>query len=170
MSEKNAAGTEKVLRVNKGLLTAIGCLVFSCVCLWASRTYPNLSAPYMNISASFFPTMVSIIMVLLSVVMLIKAFTKPEICEISPAQQKAYLRGLLAIVVSLVYVLIFKPVGYILSSIVCLFAMMLVFGNRKWVPMAIISVALPILLYMVFYYVLKTNLPAGLLGQIGLIS
>lgn len=157
---------KKPARLNRGLLTAIPCLAASCLCLIASRTYPNLTADYMAVSAAFFPTIVSAIMVAVSLIMLLFAFIKPDIVEISDATKRAYIRGLLAILICVIYVAIFKPVGYIVSSVLAVFAMMLVFGNRKWKQMIIISVVFPVLLYLAFYYGLSTNLPSGVLGLI----
>lgn len=167
MSENNSVSEKKEIRFNKGLLTAIPCLLFSLVCLYCSRTYPKLSADYMLVSASFFPTIVSIIAIAMSVIMLIAAIIKPERSEPLDEQQKrGLIRGILAILNCILYVLIFKPVGYIISSIICLFFMMLIFGNRKWVTMMIISIVFPILLYLCFFYLLQTNLPMGILSFI----
>lgn len=163
MPESNPA-EKKEFRLNKGLLTAIPCLLVSLAALYCSRTYPGLYADYMLVSAAFFPTVVSIVAVICSILMLIKAIVKPEYAEpLTAEQKKGYLRGVLTILDCLIYVLIFKPVGYIISTIAALFALMVIFGNRKWVPMAIISVVLPILLYLAFHYLLQTNLPVGIL-------
>lgn len=162
MPEANV--TEKKKGLNKGLLTAIPCLILSIVCLVCARTYPKLQADYMLISASFFPTIVSIMMVVMSVIMLIEAIVKPKYAEpLTESQKKGYLRGLLAILNCIFYVLIFKPVGYIISSMIAVFLMMLIFGNRKWKLMIIVSIVLPIVLYLVFFYLMQTALPAGIL-------
>ncbi len=167
MPEGNAFDEKKGMRLNKGLLCAIPSLIFSLVCLYASITYPNLKTDYMQVSASFFPTVVSVIMAAVSLIMLIEAIVKPDIREpLSDTEKKAYLRGILAIADCIFYVAIFKPVGYIISSILALFAMMVIFGNRKWKAMIITSIAMPIVLYLVFYYALQTNLPAGVLQYV----
>lgn len=165
MHMPEAASTEKKgMRINKGLLTAIPCLVFSILCMVGSRTYPNLSASYMLVSASFFPTIVSGIAIAMSVLMLIKAIVRPEYREpLSAQEKKGLLRGCLTIVDCIVYILLFKPLGYILSSILAYFALMLIFGNRKWLQMIIMAIVLPLILYFAFFYLLQTNLPTGVL-------
>ncbi|HBR08915.1 MAG TPA: hypothetical protein DD735_08495, partial [Clostridiales bacterium] len=61
-------------------------------------------------------------------IILIEAIVKPDIREpLSDTEKKAYLRGILAIADCIFYVAIFKPVGYIISSILALFAMMVIF-------------------------------------------
>mgnify|MGYP004619295073 FL=1 len=164
MPEVNSTNEKKARGLNKGLLCAIPCLILSVVCLVCSRTYPKLQADYMQVSASFFPTVVSVMMVAMSVIMLIEAIVKPKYAEpLTPDQKKGYLRGLLAILNIIAYALLFKPLGYIVSSIIAVFLMMLIFGNRKWKIMIPISIILPIILYLVFYYLMQTALPAGIL-------
>ncbi len=106
-------------------------------------------------------------MIVCSVVMLIKAIVKPEVrAPLSKKEKTAYTRGLLAILDCIVYALLFEPLGYIVSSTLALFVLMIIFGNRKWWLMALVSVALSVLLYLLFYYVMQTNLPAGVLGYV----
>ena len=164
MPESTPSSEKKGIRLNKGLITAISCLAVSLVFLYCSRTYPNLQADFLVVSASMVPTLVSVIAVVMSVIMLIGAIVKPEYTEpLTDLQIKGFLRGLLAIVDCFVYVLLFKPLGYILSSMLAVFVMMLIFGNRKWWLMALISVVLPIVLYFAFHGLLQTNLPVGIL-------
>lgn len=164
MPESTPSSEKKGIRINKGLITAIGCLVVSLLFLYCSRTYPNLDADFMIVSAALIPTIVSTIAVVMSVILLIKAIIKPEYTEpLTDQQKRGLLRGLFAILDCFVYVLLFKPLGYILSSMLAVFAMMLIFGNRKWWLMVLISVVLPILLYFAFHGLLQTNLPTGIL-------
>lgn len=164
MPESTSSSEKKELRLNKGLITAIVCLAVSLIFLYCSRTYPNLQADFMIVSASLIPTIVSVIAVVMSVIMLIKAIVKPEYTEpLTELQKKGLLRGLLAIADCFVYVLLFEPLGYILSSMLAVFVMMIIFGNRKWWLMAVISVVLPIALYFAFHGLLQTNLPVGVL-------
>ena len=168
--QNETASTQKEgggLRINKGLICAIACLLFSVLYLVAARTYPNLSTDYMLVSAAFFPTVVAIVMIVCSVVMLIKAIVKPEVrAPLSKKEKTAYTRGLLAILDCIVYALLFEPLGYIVSSTLALFVLMIIFGNRKWWLMALVSIVLSVLLYLLFYYVMQTNLPAGVLGYV----
>ncbi len=163
----NANAGKQGVRINKGLLTAIPCLIFSVLCMVASRTYPKLTASYMLVSASFFPTIVSGIAIAMSLIMLVKAILKPEFRDPLTAQEKKGLfRGLLTIADCFVYILLFKPLGYILTSTLCYFALMLIFGNRKWLQMVIMAIVLPLLLFFAFTRLLGTNLPLGVLQYI----
>lgn len=157
--------TEKKARqINVGLLTAIPCLIASCVLLYLTLSYPGLERDYLLVSARFFPRTVCIVMVAASIWLLIDAIIKPKKRDPLDAEEKVgYRRGVLAMICALGYVLLFKPLGYIVSSIVVLFLMMLIFGNRKWNQMIIISIVFPVILYFAFKYGLKTPLPEGIL-------
>lgn len=155
---------KKTRQINTGLLTAIPCLIVSCILLYIACTYPGLERDYLLVSARFFPRTVSIIMVVSSVWLLIDAILKPKKRDPLDAEEKVgYRRGVLAMICALGYVLTFKVLGYIVASIIVLFLMMLIFGNRKWVQMIIISIVFPIILYFAFKYGLKTPLPEGIL-------
>lgn len=65
------------------------------------------------------------------------------------------------------YVLSFEPVGFLLSSIVYLFAQILLMSNRenrKPLMFAIISIVLPLIIDLLFVFVIKMPLPKGILG------
>lgn len=165
MIKESGTGAKQVKGINKSLPTALLCLVVSVAYMICARTYPGLNPAYLDISAAFFPTVVAGIMIVCSVVMLIKAIVKPEIREpLSAEEKKGYLRGILTILTCLIYVLIFKPVGYIVSSMLAVFALMLIFGNRRWKIIIPITIVFPILLYLAFSYGLKIVLPAGILS------
>lgn len=77
------------------------------------------------------------------------------------------LGGLGTIGLMLAYMLALQPVGFILSSVVYLFAQIMLMSskeNRKPVLFAIISVLLPIAVYGLFNYVIKMPLPRGILN------
>lgn len=65
------------------------------------------------------------------------------------------------------YVLAMEPVGFLLSSMVYLFAQILLMSNktnRKPILFAIISIALPLAVDILFVFVIKMPLPKGILG------
>lgn len=75
--------------------------------------------------------------------------------------------GLLTIAALLIYVSIFKPVGFILSTALYLFVQITVLSdetNRKLPLFAAISVVSPVLIYALFVYVIKMPLPAGFIS------
>ena len=75
--------------------------------------------------------------------------------------------GLGTVGLMLLYVIAFEPVGFLLSSMVYLFAQILLMSNsenRRPILFAVISAALPVGIALLFAYVIKMPLPAGILG------
>ena len=63
----------------------------------------------------------------------------------------------------IIYVLLLDPVGFILTTLVCSFLVMLVMGERKWYVLVFMPIALVIILYLVFNLGLRVPLPKGIL-------
>ena len=75
--------------------------------------------------------------------------------------------GLLTIVLLAIYVVLFKPLGFILSTFIYLFFQITLLStekNRNLILFGIISVVAPVVIYALFVYVIKMPLPTGLLS------
>lgn len=75
--------------------------------------------------------------------------------------------GLLTIALLAVYVVIFKPLGFLASTVIYLFFQMTLLSteqNRNFILFGVISAAAPVLIYTIFEYVIKMPLPAGILS------
>ena len=75
--------------------------------------------------------------------------------------------GIVTMLIMLAYMAAFEPVGFVVSSIVFLFALMNWFANnenRKPVLFAIIAILLPIAVDALFVFVIKMPLPKGIIG------
>ncbi len=84
--------------------------------------------------------------------------------EADPGQQQRSLVRLLVSFLLLVgYVLVFIPLGYIVSTAVFLFLLTTFIDRGKWLRNAIFAVAFAVVVYYVFTDVLRVQLPAGIL-------
>lgn len=75
--------------------------------------------------------------------------------------------GIGTIVLMVLYMLAFQPVGFVVASAVYLFLQMLLLSdntNRKVVLFAIVSVLLPLAVDALFVFVIKMPLPVGIFG------
>ncbi len=75
--------------------------------------------------------------------------------------------GIGTIILMVLYMLAFQPVGFIVASAVYLFFQMLLLSdktNRKILLFAIVSVLLPVAVDALFVFVIKMPLPVGILG------
>ena len=112
--------------------------------------------------------------IFLSVCILITAGAKLALTLLDKKPPKAAAKsdsdlvgGLGTVGLMLLYVIAFEPVGFLLSSMVYLFAQILLMSNqenRKPALFAVISVLLPVGIALLFAYVIKMPLPVGILG------
>ena len=78
-----------------------------------------------------------------------------------------FIGGVGTIVLMVLYMIAFEPVGFIIASAVYLFFQMLLLSdktNRKIVLFAIVSALLPIAVDALFVFVIKMPLPVGIFG------
>ena len=61
----------------------------------------------------------------------------------------------------MLFAALFKSCGYILCAVVLSMIIMFLIGKRNWVQMALVSVLVPLLMWLVFYKVLTVNIPLG---------
>ena len=75
--------------------------------------------------------------------------------------------GIGTIVLMLLYMIAFQPVGFVVASAVYLFLQMLLLSdntNRRVILFAVIAVVLPLAVDALFVYVIKMPLPVGVFG------
>lgn len=75
---------------------------------------------------------------------------------------------LLITIVIIIYIFLFVPLGYILSSILLLFALLVIGGLRgdkkKYLLAVLISILTTLAFYLIFRVMLSIPLPRGILG------
>jgi putative tricarboxylic transport membrane protein len=89
----------------------------------------------------------------------VSALAEPE-TKTSAKQKKIVIMILLGL---LIYAAILTPVGFIISTIICINYQAQLFEKGKWVRNLVVSVPFSFLVYYVFVYLLEITLPAGIL-------
>lgn len=69
--------------------------------------------------------------------------------------------ALLAILLCIAYVMLFKTLGYVLVSFIVCLAIMILIGKRHWLQMILVSFLVPLGMWLLFYLLLKVNIPMG---------
>ena len=125
-----------------------------------------------------FPKAVGFLMTVLSLVYIYQAFMgKGKEDEARAAaigaedkvEEKADLKKMFAVVgIMIAYAALFVPLGYALSTLLAMLAAVLVLDRKKLVRDIIIAVVASAGLYVVFNYVLRVELPPGVLSLLGL--
>lgn len=129
-----------------------------------ASTFPaNMSAT--DPGAAYFPKMLAILLIALCLGLIVSTLLNKGEGEKLDIPPHAW-HLLIAFVGLLVYCLLFKKLGFILDTLWFVFGMQYLLKSRKWLQMAIISIATTAIIYVVFSMLLYVNLPAGVLSGI----
>jgi putative tricarboxylic transport membrane protein len=157
-------------------IAAVIMAAFSLAYLIGAFMIPN-PALKQQVGPSVFPKIVGALMLLLSIVYIVqqvlgKIKEDATRAEIIGAEEKVETKAdlkTMGIMVGLmvVYALVFEPLGYAVSTFLVFVAGAFVLDRKHMVRDTIIAVIASFGLYAVFAYLLRVNLPPGLLGLFG---
>lgn len=121
-----------------------------------------------DMGSRFMPRLIAILMAILSVAKIVGAAKEPEKVqeERQETERSDKLGGGLTVALIVGYTLAFKPLGFILSTFLYLFAQMMLLSqkeNRKIPLFFAISIVAPILIYLFFVHVMGHPMPQGLI-------
>ena len=121
-----------------------------------------------DVGSGYVPAFIAGCLIVVSVSKLIITLTRKDPADNVKKQSDSSTKGgIVTILIMLAYMLAFEPVGFIVSSIVFLFALMNWFANNenRNVPLfAAISILLPVAVDALFVFVIKMPLPKGIIG------
>ncbi|MCR5137426.1 MAG: tripartite tricarboxylate transporter TctB family protein [Oscillospiraceae bacterium] len=152
------------------LIASLALIVFE---IWAWLQTNNIkTAKNAAVQPSTFPRIMIIGMAVFTVVLLIQSLIKlgsmktddplAEKAEtLNFIKDKGVLAALFVVLLCCVYVYFFKSLGYVIVSFLLSGIIMWLIGLRKPVPLILISALVPLLMWLVFYKMLKVNIPMG---------
>lgn len=118
-----------------------------------------------DVGSGFFPKIIAVVIIVVSVIRLVMT-----LLEVEGEKKKSdsdMVGGWSSIVLIGAYVIAFRPVGFIIDTVIYLFIQMLILTpkEKRNIPMiGIIAVVAPICIYVLFTYVINTPLPKGIFG------
>ena len=135
------------------------------VCLAAGVWYmASLLPPAASgIGAGGFPKFVAVCLGILGAALSIQAYLgmkKGDSSQTLPDKKELLYAAALAAVFFL-YILVVKPLGYILSTILVFPVFMFIYGERRWLRMGVISVVFSVVTFYLFERVFDVFLPHG---------
>lgn len=151
----------------------IGAVFFLALGVWALiQTFSFGEIKNTYVQAAVFPQIMIVGMLIFSAVLLVQSVVKlltmkagdplaAPAGSINFIKNKGVLAALCVIVLCVVFVALFKTMGYVLCASVVSFAVMFMIGKRNWAQMILISVLVPLGMWFVFYKVLTVNVPMG---------
>ncbi|MDT3844220.1 MAG: tripartite tricarboxylate transporter TctB family protein [Bacillota bacterium] len=150
----------------RDLLTSVIFLAFGVFMMSCALTIPKKIAS--DVGSGYVPIVVAGCMIVVSVAKLIITATRKVPTDNKKTKSDDdMMGGVVTILLMLIYMAMFQPVGFILSSAIYLFAQILWLSdstNRKPVLFAIISIAVPVAVDLLFAYVIQMPLPQGVFG------
>ena len=157
----------------KAFSNLIASLVLLAFEVWAWIQSGNIkTAKNAAVQPSTFPHIMIIGMAIFTVILLIQSLIKLGSMKADdPLAEKAeslnffkdrgVLAALIVILLCCAYVYFFKSLGYVLVSFLTSAIIMWMIGLRKPVPLVLISLLVPLGVWLVFYKVLAVNIPMG---------
>ena len=151
----------------------IGSLIFIAVGVWALiQTYSFQEVKNTYVQAAVFPQIMCVGMLIFAVILLIQSIIKlmtmdendplaEPAASINFIKDKGVLDALFVMLLCALFVVFFKPLGYVVCGAVLCFVIMVLIGKRNWLQMVLVSILVPLGMWLVFYKVLTVNIPMG---------
>lgn len=151
----------------------IGSMIFIAVGVWALiQTYSFQEVKNTYVQAAVFPQIMCVGMLIFAVILLIQSIIKlmtmdendplaEPAASINFIKDKGVLAALFVMLLCALFVVFFKPLGYVVCGAVLCFVIMVLIGKRNWLQMVLVSILVPLGMWLVFYKVLTVNIPMG---------
>ena len=122
--------------------------------------------------AAVFPQIMCVGMLIFAVILLIQSIIKlmtmdendplaEPAASINFIKDKGVLAALFVMLLCALFVVFFKTLGYVVCGAVLCFVIMVLIGKRNWLQMVLVSILVPLGMWLVFYKVLTVNIPMG---------
>ena len=145
-------------------------LVVGIALIIGARALPKSAV--IDIGPDFMPTVIGVIIVILAAILLAESLKglKANIAkaEAEGKDDSDYKRVLLSLILSLIYVFVLQPIGFIISTLVYLFGQIFVLSpdekrtKKDIILYLVIDVIFVMVVFFLFRYGFKIVLPAGI--------
>ncbi len=151
------------MRVNDALIGAV-LLALSLAVLWHVRTFPPVPGqPY---GSALFPTLAAAGLGVTAVLLIVQGLrSKTPLRQASAAERAGRIAAAVTIAALVFYLLLSEWLGFILSAVLMLVAMLWAYGVRRKLilPLALVAT---VVIHTLFFKLLKVPLPWGLLAPV----
>ena len=153
----------------------IGGIIFFVLGVWAlSQTFGFQVIKNSAVQPALFPQIMSIGLVAFSLLVIVQSGLKLKTMKeddpmaeatasINVLKNKGVQAAVLVIVLCILFVLLFKTLGYVLCAAIIGIVIMYLIGKRDIKIMLAVGILVPLLMWFVFYKVLAVNIPMGVL-------
>ena len=152
----------------------IGSILFLALGIWAwfqTDGFPEVANTY--VQASTFPRIMIVGMLIFAAVLFVQSILKlmgtlkdtdplaVQVSSLNPLKDKGVAMAYVVIVLCVLFAALFKGCGYLACAFVLSMAIMYIIGKRKWLQMVLVSLLVPLGMWLIFYKVLTVNIPLG---------
>lgn len=171
--------TKDVIRLKKthtkafaNLICAILLLVFE---TWALvQTYSFKIVKSAPVQPAAFPQIMCVGMMIFTIILLVQSIIKlltmkeddplaEPSATINVFKNKGVQAGLFVILLCIAYVALFDVLGYVLISALVAAIIMVLIGKRDVMQILLVSILIPLVMWLIFYKLLTVNIPMGVL-------
>ena len=159
----------------KAFSDLIGGILFLALGVWAlAQTFGFQQLKNNPVQPALFPQIMSIGLIIFSILVVIQSALKLKTMKeddpmaeatasINIVKNKGVQAAVLVIVLCILFVLLFKTLGYVLCAAIIGIVIMYLIGKRDIKIMLAVGILVPLLMWFVFYKVLAVNIPMGVL-------
>ena len=140
---------------------ALGLGLFSLIYLGGAWNLPRFALATGVVDSYIFPLILGSVLLLLSIILFVQSRGQTQTKPMLQGVDKPLLLKLFGTTV--VYAFILSPLGFVIATTAFLTVNMYLLGRKKWLVNFAVAAGLSLVIYLVFVYVLKTNLAQGIL-------
>lgn len=133
------------------------------ICIYLSAN--QLPVVEIGLGAGGFPKFIAIVLGVMGIILAIKSFYRMR--QGDQDVKKLELKELINVAILAasfaLYVFVVRYLGYLITTPIFFFLFMLIYGERKWIKMGIISVSFTLVVYFLFEKIFYIILPHGIL-------
>lgn len=141
-------------------------IAFACVAIYMTTNFRQfVNVP---VGPEVFPRIMAAGLIICSAALLVQSLLKKTDEKAPPVspRDRGIQRMLMAAAVIVAFRLLWQPVGFLILAPIVLFLLMLISDFRNYKVMAVISIAVPVVVWFLFWQVLVIELPLGPLEQV----
>lgn len=141
------------------IFIAIGIFLYIVIPSQIDKPLIQLAIGQFNLPPELFPKIMAVSMIILGVWFFYKSFSIVQVNELKNLDKEAITNVIVTLTMMAIYVPLMVGLGFVVGSAIMIFVMSTYFGNRNYIFGGLISIILPMLIFVVFRRVLLVELP-----------
>ena len=141
------------------IFIAIGIFLYIVIPSQIDKPLIQLAIGQFNLPPELFPKIMAVSMIILGSWFFYKSFFIVQVNELKNLDKEAITNVIVTLTMMAIYVPLMVGLGFVVGSAIMILAMSTYFGNRNYIFGVLISIILPMLIFVIFQRVLLVELP-----------